>query len=102
MLIFYSHTQYQNVTMVCLEAYDNFSKRQNAQCSKVYRSKMPCPLASTVLHYAQWAVLRPDFPCEQCLNAAREKWRVSYEKEVIQWNNQLWALADPNAMELCV
>ena len=101
-LILDSHSSFQNVVMVCLEACKNLMKRRAPQCAEKYQSRVPYPLEATVLHYAQWSELGPDFPCEECLNAAREKWRIAYEKSMENWTTQQWSPRDPNAMEICM
>lgn len=100
-LIILSHSQFQNVVLVCLEAYDNFQKRSDTRCSKVFQTIIPYPLAPTVLHYAQFEQLKPDFPCEECLNAARERWTAGFYQQAVEFNNSLWMIADGSAMELC-
>ena len=34
------------------------------------------------MHYAQFAHLQPEHPCEECLAAAVSRWRANYERDL--------------------
>ena len=43
------------------------------------------PLDTTIMHYAQFAHLQPEYPCEECLTAAIWEWRANYEQDLESW-----------------
>ena len=98
----HSHIQHQNVTTVCLQAHNNFAKTGSKECSNIERTMLPYPLDSIVMHYAQFRELQADFPCEECLSAARRRWRLRYEQGKLAWSRQIAVIPErTNETAIC-
>ena len=83
----HSHAEKQDVNLVCLEAYCNFRDGKETGCGREIKSASQYPTAAKVRHYQQYKHLQPEFPCEGCLNVARQKWLSHFEDSMKGWTN---------------